>query len=204
MGGSGIGYRHGSLVYTVRVGWHARWNRLSARRARQKGAAATRSLPKSSIFLPEGRVGNVVCRPVLREYEIPFLAAPGVPPDRQLPLSDLTLSLRGGRIVLRSRRLGREVIPRLSSAHDFTATRSLKIYKFLCLLQQQGVTPWLSWDWDQVPRDGFLPRVVFGNVVLSPACWILDGPTTQQLCRGQGDQRPASADRSGGDVSGSR
>ncbi|MBZ5523592.1 MAG: lantibiotic dehydratase family protein, partial [Acidobacteriia bacterium] len=37
--------------------------------------------------LPEGRVGNVVCRPVLRHYEIPLLATPGVPIDRQIALS---------------------------------------------------------------------------------------------------------------------
>ncbi|HMF19165.1 MAG TPA: lantibiotic dehydratase family protein, partial [Gemmataceae bacterium] len=62
--------------------------------------------------LPEGRVGNVVCRPALREYEIPFLATSGVPAERQIPLSDLTVSVRHGRIVLRSRRQRREVLPR--------------------------------------------------------------------------------------------
>lgn len=90
------------------------------------------------VHLPEGRVGNVLCRPVLRRYEIPLLATPGVPVDRQLALSDLTVSVRDGRIVLRSRRLGAEVLPRLTSAHNFANPRSLKLYKFLCLLQHQG------------------------------------------------------------------
>jgi lantibiotic biosynthesis protein len=137
----------------------------------EEGLYGADTLFAEIVHLPEGRVGNVVCRPVLRQYEIPFLTTSGVPPGRQLPLHDLTLSLRGGRIVLRSRRFQREVMPRLTSAHDFTAPRNLKLYKFLGLLQQQGVTAGLSWDWGTLSGADFLPRVVFGNVILSPACW---------------------------------
>src|SRR5205807_7013034 len=68
------------------------------------------------VHLPEGRVGNILSRPVLRSYEIPYLGRSGAPPSRQLSLSDLLVSVQGERIVLRSRRLGREVIPRLTTA----------------------------------------------------------------------------------------
>src|SRR5256884_9919165 len=66
------------------------------------------------VHLPEGRVGNILSRPVLRGYEIPYLGRSGAPAARQLPLSDLLVSVQGERIVLRSRRLGRDVIPRVS------------------------------------------------------------------------------------------
>ena len=65
------------------------------------------------VHLPDGRTGNVVCRPVLRQYEIPYLGRSGAPADRQIPVTDLLVSVRNNRIVLRSRRLGREVVPRL-------------------------------------------------------------------------------------------
>jgi thiopeptide-type bacteriocin biosynthesis protein len=133
------------------------------------------------VHLPEGRVGNVVCRPSLREYEIPFLATSGVPASRQIPLSGLTVSLRGGRIVLRSQRLGREVLPRLTSAHNFTGPRSLKLYKFLCLLQHQETTSDLSWSWRDLGSAEFLPRVVLGNIVVSLARWRIDGELAQEL-----------------------
>ncbi len=139
--------------------------------------------------LPEGRVGNVVCRPSFGRYEIPFLATAGVEAERQIPLSDLAISLRDSRIVLRSQRLGREVMPRLTSAHNFTGPRSLKLYKFLCLLSHQEVASELAWNWGSLDQSAFLPRVTLGNIVLSPARWRLTEETARELCQGSGDER---------------
>lgn len=124
------------------------------------------------VHLPEGRIGNIVHRPVLREYEIPYLGRSGVAPDRQIPVSDLLVSVRGDRVVLRSRRLGREVVPRLTTAHNFQA-RSIGMYRFLCALQHQGVSGQLSFDWGMLAACAFLPRVVCGRIVLSRARWRL-------------------------------
>lgn len=135
--------------------------------------------------LPEGRVGNVVCRPVLRRFEIPLLATPGVPADRQIALSDLTVSVRQGLIVLRSQRLGVEVLPRLTSAHNFVSPRSLKLYKFLCLLQHQGTCAELFWDWGEAVQEPFLPRVTRGNIVLALARWRLSKETSLALSQGR-------------------
>jgi thiopeptide-type bacteriocin biosynthesis protein len=135
--------------------------------------------------LPEGRVGNVVCRPVLRQYEIPLLATPGVPAERQIALSDLALSLRDGRIVLRSQRLGVEVLPRLTCAHNYGSRQSLKLYKFLCLLQQQETCGDLFWDWGAAGKAPFLPRVTLGNIVFSLACWRINEETARDLARGR-------------------
>jgi hypothetical protein len=46
------------------------------------------------VHLPEGRIGNVLRRPLLREYEIPFLGRSGAPPERRIPASDLRVSVR--------------------------------------------------------------------------------------------------------------
>jgi thiopeptide-type bacteriocin biosynthesis protein len=131
--------------------------------------------------LPEGRVGNVICRPALRQYEIPYLASSGLPAQRQIVPSDLTVSLRAGRIVLRSRRLGCEVLPRLTSAHNFTHPRGLKLYKFLCLLQHQGACAELSWNWGALEQAASLPRVVMGNIVFSLARWRVNQDTAPEL-----------------------
>jgi len=126
------------------------------------------------VHLPEGRVGNILCRPVLRSYEIPYLGRSGAPADRQLPLSDLLVSVQDERIVLRSRRLGREVVPRLTTAHNHV-TRGLGVYRFLGALQSQHVSPGVTWDWGPLAQAPFLPRVVSGRVILSRARWNLTG-----------------------------
>jgi len=169
----------------------ARFRHADARLAGliQEHIAAEEELrPGSAVFaeiahLPEGRAGNVVCRPVLRRYEIPLLATPGVPADRQIALSDLTVSLHNGRVVLRSRRLGVEVLPRLTSAHNFASPRSLKLYKFLCLLQHQGTCADVLWDWGTTGQSSFLPRVTLSNIVVSLACWRLNKESAFELSR---------------------
>jgi thiopeptide-type bacteriocin biosynthesis protein len=134
------------------------------------------------VHLPEGRTGNVIFRPPLREYEIPFLGRSGVAPERQIPVTDLFVSVAEGRIVLRSRRWGREVIPRLTSAHNFVR-RSLPLYRFLCSLQTQGVVPGLGWSWGPLENTSFLPRVRCGRLVLSRARWRVPAEELKALCK---------------------
>ena len=122
------------------------------------------------VHLPAGPYGNVVRRPVLRRYEIPYLGASGAAPDRQIPASDLLVAVRAGRVQLRSRRLGRRVIPRLTTAHDFRI-RSLPVYRFLCELQFEGVVGGLSWSWGGLAGAPFLPRVRLGRLVFATARW---------------------------------
>jgi thiopeptide-type bacteriocin biosynthesis protein len=132
------------------------------------------------VHLPESRVGNILLRPVLRSYEIPFLGRSGAPPAAQLPVTDLLISVVGDsvasgaeRLVLRSRRLACEVLPRLTSAHKYSRS-SLGVYRFLCELQRQGTVEVLTWDWRPLEALPFLPRVCSGRTVLARARWNLD------------------------------
>jgi len=132
------------------------------------------------VHLPQGRLGNVLCRPVLRDHEIAFLGLSGAPPERQILVSDLMVSVVGDRIILRSQRLGREVIPRMTNAHNF-AMRSLSTYRFLCELQTQGLAGGLAWTWGALGTAPFLPRVTSGRLVLSRATWNLAGEELKAL-----------------------
>ena len=141
------------------------------------------------VHLPEGRVGNVLLRPLLRGHELAFLGVSGAPPEQQITVDDLTLAVEGNRVVMRSRRLGREVIPRLTTAHNYTSPGSLGIYKFLCMLQAQGVASGMSWSWAPFEAAPFLPRVVCGAAVLAPARWRLDRAQLEALAAGKGVDR---------------
>ncbi|MBX0335342.1 lantibiotic dehydratase [Pontibacter sp. HSC-14F20] len=144
------------------------------------------------LHLPEARVGNVLQRPVLREFEIPYLSAASVPGERQLPVADLMLRVVGDRIVLRSKRLGKQVVPRLSTAHNY-AQRALPLYHFLCAIQHEGKTA-LGVDWGSWATGlKFMPRLSYRNVILSPATWKFTAADTRQLLKGDrtGDQLEA-------------
>ncbi|HEY6249061.1 MAG TPA: lantibiotic dehydratase [Candidatus Angelobacter sp.] len=143
--------------------------------------AADRVIFAEVAHLPEGRVGNVLYRPHLREYEIPFLANSRAPADRQIALSDLMVTVENDRIILRSQRLGCEVLPRLTSAHSYAHGRNLKIYKFICMLQTQGISGALAWDWGILEQALFLPRVVLNDVILAPARWRMTREMIEQL-----------------------
>ncbi|WNG26549.1 Lanthionine biosynthesis protein LanB [Cystobacter fuscus] len=143
------------------------------------------------VHLPQGRVGNILTRPVLREYEIPYLGRSGAPRERQLEASDLRVSIQDSRIVLRSARLGREVLPRMTTAHDFDF-QNLGLYRFLCTLQHQQHLRGLMWDWGPLAGASFLPRVTHGRLVLSLARWKLGRDTLEGLGKAEGAQRFAA------------
>jgi thiopeptide-type bacteriocin biosynthesis protein len=140
------------------------------------------------VHLPEGRIGNVLCRPVLRAYEIPYLGRSGAPPAQQIPITDLLVSVPGGQVVLRSARLGKRVLPRLTTAHNY-GWRALRLYKFLCALQDQGMAAGLTWDWGRLADAEYLPRVVTGRLVLARARWRVTRAELRALGQAQGAAR---------------
>ena len=134
-------------------------------------AACGEALLAEVVHLPNAHIGNVVQRTQLRDYEIPFLGQASVPADRQLPAADLLVSVRQGRVVLRSKRLNKVVLPRLTTAHNYS--NGLSIYKFLCDLQGQQNPFTIMWDWDVLGQQPYLPRVEYKHVIVSRARWHL-------------------------------
>ncbi len=149
---------------------------------REEEASEPAAVYAELVHLGEGRIGNILLRPVLREYEITYLGRSGAPFERQIPVSDLLVRVTEGRITLRSARLNREVIPRLTSAHNFG--NSLAPYRFLCHLQSQGCVSGLWWTWGGLEALPFLPRVRSGRLVLALARWRIDKGTTREFTRG--------------------
>ncbi|UMR29231.1 lantibiotic dehydratase [Massilia sp. MB5] len=132
------------------------------------------------VHAPQDRLLNIAARPSLSRYEIEFLGKSGAAEEFRLTLSDLLLSVRNGLFELRSRRLGKKVVPRLSSAHNFLG-HNLDAYQFLCsLTQQESAT--IGFDWSAVFADcRTLPRVTIEGTIISPAIWRLDQTDLQSL-----------------------
>ena len=138
------------------------------------------------VCQPQDRLGNVLSRPLLREYEIPYLAESGAPADRQISISDLELSLHGDGLRLRSRAMDREVVPRLSTAHFHGHPSNPSVYRFLTALQGAGTASVLGWHWGGMEAAGFLPRVRHGRLILSPARWLITKVEAEPLRRLRG------------------
>ncbi len=125
------------------------------------------------VHLPESRIGNILLRPVLRPHEIPYLGKPAVESEYQISLSDLWISVSGRKITLRSRRLGKQIIPRMSTAHNYSF-HSMPVYHFLCDMQTQGLRGGMGFYWGGLAGEyEFLPRVKYKNAVLSLAKWTV-------------------------------
>lgn len=144
------------------------------------------------VHLPSGRIGNIASRPLLRGYEIPYLGMSGAPPDRQIALDDLLVTVEGTEVVLRSARLGRRVLPRLTSAHNFLFG-SLGVYRFLCSLQAQGVRTGMQWNWRPFESLPYRPRVRCGRIVLARACWRISLAEITKLIELRDAERYAAA-----------
>ncbi|MCF2445429.1 lantibiotic dehydratase [Dyadobacter sp. CY345] len=123
------------------------------------------------IYCPDSRAGNIMARPSLYQYEIPYMGKASVETDYQIPVQDLLVSVRRGTVVLRSKRLNKRVIPRLSNAHNYKT--GLPIYRFLCDLQHQDAHLNLKFDWDFLSDQNFLPQVKYQGTILNRASWVL-------------------------------
>lgn len=131
------------------------------------------------VHQPQGRMSNVVCRPVLRQYELPYLGRSGVSEEFQLSPSDLWVSVVGDRVRLLSKRLDREVVVRMTNAHNPDA-RPLAMYQFLVALQYQDNSGGAAWAWGSLGDAPYLPRVTYRSFIFSLAQWRVP---SQELLR---------------------
>jgi hypothetical protein len=93
---------------------------------------------------------------------------------------DLYVSVKNNRIVLRSKRLNKEIIPRMSMAHNYSGNYSMPVYHFLCDMQHQaGRTGLGLFRNDAAQQLDYLPWVVYKNCILSQARRRVRGEETK-------------------------
>lgn len=150
---------------------------------REEEAQDPDSIFAEIVHLPEGRLGNVMCRPVLRDYEICYLGRSGAPIEYQIPFDDLLVTVDSDQVLLYSRRLRKRVIPRLTNSHSYHQPRHAACYRFLGYLQQQWDAPLMFFDWGAMQQFTFLPRITVGKAILSLARWRINEREVDELSR---------------------
>lgn len=160
--------------------WSEELTELVRAHHREEESARPDAIYAEIAHLPiASRHANVILRPLLRDWEIAFCGRSGASAERTLGIADLVVSVTNGRVILRSRKLGREVIPRLSSAHNTNI--GLTVYRFLAALATQQVAAGLSWGWGRFANARTLPSVEHDGCILSPRTWNLDAREVASL-----------------------
>lgn len=123
------------------------------------------------VYIPDGKYANISLCPNIRNYEIPYTSTSSAGQDFQISIDDLYISLRNNRIILRSKKLNKEIIPCATNTYD--ATFGNPIFQFLSGLSYQNTSHGFFWDWGPVYySEPFLPRVEYKNIILSKARWF--------------------------------
>jgi hypothetical protein len=138
------------------------------------------------VHIPESRTGNILRRPVLRDFEIAYLSNSGVNQNHQIGLEDLMVSIKNNTIVLRSKKHNKEVLPCLSNAHNYS-NKSLPIYHFLADLQSQNVKPIFNFSWGVLETHyNYFPRVIYKDIILCKAKWRVTKKEIESIYTSQG------------------
>lgn len=124
----------------------------------------------------EIRQNNILVRNRDYEYETPYLGNSLLPENKRLEIADMMLQYikQENRLILFSKKHRKELLPRLSTAHNFTS-HNLSLYSFLCDMQYNGTKRFMSFGWETMRKElSFRPRVIYKNIILSLASWNLD------------------------------
>ncbi|WP_029276669.1 lantibiotic dehydratase family protein [Pedobacter borealis] len=119
-------------------------------------------------------VGNILKRSSFRKFEIPVLTGTSKKGDFKIDLNDLYVSLDlNNQIVLKSKKLDKIIIPRNTTAHNYSNSNNAIYYFLSSIYNQSNRKPIMKLNWGSLePLNGFFPRVTYKNkVILSLGKW---------------------------------
>lgn len=127
-------------------------------------------------FTPNIRISNVIEHPIFYDYFIPIMSNPEhLKNAKPIHLDDLFLRLTlDKKLILWSKSLDVEVIPRLTNAHNYSMS-DLDVYKFLSELQHQRKRSFIGFSFGALANlYSFIPRFEYKGIVISEARWFIN------------------------------
>ncbi|TDG34865.1 hypothetical protein EZJ43_16355 [Pedobacter changchengzhani] len=120
-------------------------------------------------YMVESEVDNINRRKQIYDYQVAILNFDTS--NDPLSMSDMMLSVRNGEVILRSKKYKKRLIPKLSSAYNYSRS-DLSVFRLFCDLQHQGVQSNLLLKLEHLfPDLNYYPRFQYKNLILSMARW---------------------------------
>ena len=142
------------------------------------------------VHLPDSHISNVLIRPHLRSYEIPYLATSRLNEQQKISINDLEIVAKNPKeIAIYSKKHRKEVIPRLTTAHSYL-NGALPIYQFLSSSQNHNKRSGIGFRWGELGlKFSFLPRVEYQDVILSPKLWNIKKKDIEGMLKNTSDDK---------------
>ncbi|UMR37247.1 lantibiotic dehydratase [Paenibacillus polymyxa] len=124
------------------------------------------------VFMPDqGKISNISLSKNFMEYEIVSGTTSSKDEEQTLHMDDLLIGATHDRFYVKSRRLGKEIIP--LQTHMLNYKLSPHVFRFLTDITNKELGTWSYFDWGPLEQSPFLPRLVYGKIVISAAQWRL-------------------------------
>ena len=125
------------------------------------------------VYLPlSSRSANVAIRPCVYGHEVLVTGVPGGRPDGPIPVSELLVGVRDGRLYVRWP--GMPGALHVHAGHMLTPHAAPVACRFLEDVARGSRVGLSTFQWGPLTDLPFLPRIELERVVLSPAQWRID------------------------------
>lgn len=125
--------------------------------------------------LPKSHIGNILSRPCWRDYVCFYMTYPSPLTDRKVEvrIDDLYLRMKNDRLILWSKSLNKQIVPRITSAYNHYY-QSSPLYQFLGDMQNGGKNESMGLTVNNLLElYPDLPRIMYENIVLTKRTWSL-------------------------------
>ncbi|AWB46064.1 hypothetical protein DCC85_19075 [Paenibacillus sp. CAA11] len=130
------------------------------------------------VYLPSaGRSANLVISENNSFYELAIGTHSSKSEKHTLAVTDILVGCHDNCFYLKSKSLGKRIIPHINNMLDWTKAPNL--YRFLADLAFEGKRRWSPLHWTSKETLPFVPRFRVGRVVLLPAEWRLNHSTLE-------------------------
>ena len=145
------------------------FNSLCENICRHENAINENAIYCEISHLPKDHMGNILSRPCWRDAICYYMTFPQYSSRDivEIKLTDLYIKLENGKLIIWSKTLEKQIIPRITSAYNYYYDTT-PLYQFLGDMQNGGVNENMSLSIKNLLQiKHYIPRVQYKNIILS-------------------------------------